>query len=307
MLSSLPRVLLLVFLSAFGVMPHALCQSVDLRKDVAFFRKKMPEYQQWLKANKLHRTFLVDSVGVTAQQVTLFLKPAYRGKHVCDSIQCAWNQLEQQNKRYNGQAFHERLLHKWAFLAEVREEQAQVVVRCHNPPHFMARVVSSKGKARVEERNLRSATVVSVETPTALAGINTGENNAIIPASKVSAVCNKARQFLTKYYNGKGTPILWKAQIDDSYAFWDEFILEVTHLSNEIISDNYFEYHRVYIKGIQKGDDVELTWEFQGKYGSGILFPPRKNDYKDLETKYKSNLEAYQKKMFKKLLDYLRP
>jgi hypothetical protein len=304
---SLPKVLLFFFLFAFGVAPRVWCQSADLRKDAAFFKKKLPEFQHWLKTNKLHRMFQVDSVGVTAQQVTLFLRPAYRGKHVCDSIQCAWRQLEQQNKRYNGQAFHERLLHKWAFLAEVREEQAQVVVRCHNPPHFMARVTSSSGKVGVEERNMRSVAVVSVETPAALAGINSGENSAIISASKVNAVCSKARQFLTKYYQGRGTPVLWKAKIDDSYAFWDEFILEVTHLSNEIVSDNYFEYHRVYIKGIQKGDDVELTWEFQGKYGSGILFPPRKNDYKDLETKYKSNLEAYQKKMFKKLLDYLRP
>ena len=94
--------------------------------------------------------------------------------------------------------------------------------------------------------------------------------------------------------------------MDSSYTTFDEFVLEITHLNNEICPDGYFEYHRLYVKGLQKGDDVELSWEFQGKYGSGIVFPPRKNDYKDMEIRYKTNLEEYQKYLFKKLLDYLR-
>jgi hypothetical protein len=82
--------------------------------------------------------------------------------------------------------------------------------------------------------------------------------------------------------------------------------MEVSHLSDEICPDGFFEYHRLYLKGVQKGDDVELSWEFQGKYGSGIVFPPRKNDYKDMDPKYKDNLEEYQSHLYKKLLEYLR-
>jgi len=112
--------------------------------------------------------------------------------------------------------------------------------------------------------------------------------------------------YLTQYYKGKGTPILWRAKIDTSFALYDEFVMEVTHLSEEVCPDGYFEYHRIYVKGLQKGDDVELSWEFQAKYGSGIAFPPRKNDYKDMEPKYKEELEEYQNRLFKKLLEYLR-
>ncbi len=270
------------------------------------FSEEKGEFGQWLRQNKLDKILIADSVAVSSQKVTLFLRPAYKGAHVCDSIQRAWDKLEQANRKVNGQYFHERLLHKWAFLAEVREEQAEVVVRCHDPAHFLAKTYSRNGKVPVEQRSIRSAAVMDVSTPVALQDVNSGDNSTLIRGKNVTIVCNTARKFLVNQYKNKGTPVLWKAKVDTSYTAYDEFILEVSHLSYEICPDGFFEYHRIYVKGLQKGDDVELSWEFQGKYGSGILFPPRKNDYKDMDLRYKSSLEEYQRRLFKKLLDYLR-
>lgn len=293
---------ILVFFS-----PTALrAQSLDLRKDKAFFQAKLPEFQSWLQQNQLDQVLYADSVSVAPRKVTLFLKAAYKGARVCDSLQCAWDRLEKNNQRVNGQYFHERLLHKWAFLAEVHEEQAEVVVRCHDPAHFIARVNSKNGQMPVDGRNIRSGAVTEVRLPASLQGINVGDNTAVLPGKNVQAVCSKARAYLRNFYQSKGTPVLWKARVDSSYTTVDEFVLEVTHMSYEICPDGFFEYHRVYVKGVQKGEDVELSWEFQGKYGSGIIFPPRKNDYKDMDLRYKNYLEDYQRKLFKKLLDYLR-
>ena len=286
--------------------PLALrAQPVDLRQDKAFFQKKLPEFQSWLHQNRLDGILIADSVAVSPRKVTLFLLAAYRGARVCDSLQCAWDRLEKNNLQVNGQYFHERLLHKWAFLAEIHEDQAEIVVRCHEPAHFLARITSQNGRMPVDGSNIRSAAVQDVRLP-ALQGVNVGDNTTLIPGKKVSAVCTKARSYLINFYRPKGTPVLWKARVDSSYTTVDEFVLEVTHLSYEICPDGYFEYHRIYVKGLQKGDDVELSWEFQGKYGSGIIFPPRKNDYKDMDLRYKNNLEEYQRRLFKKLLDYLR-
>jgi len=295
---------ILLFVTIFCVPLSA--QSADLRNDKAFFLKKKTEFNQWLRQNQLDKVLRADSVAVSAQKVTLFLLPAYQGKHVCDSIQCAWDKLEKANRKVNGQFFHERLLHKWAFLAEIHDDQAEVIVRCHEPAHFQAKIYSRDGKVPVEQRNIRSATVLDVSLPGSLQGVNTGDNKTIIQGKKVGPVCSAARRYLTNVYKTKGTPVLWKAKIDTSYAARDEFVLEVTHLSYEICPDGFFEYHRIYVKGLQKGDDVELSWEFQGKYGSGIIFPPRKNDYKDMELRYKTSLDDYQRKLFKKLLDNLR-
>jgi hypothetical protein len=304
------RLLWLIFLTCFlpclGASQAAAQPSTDLRQDKDFFQKKKTEFSQWLLLNHLAGIFKADSVAVSAKKVTLFLRPPKDSKQVCDSLQCAWTKLEQANKKVNGQFFHERLLHKWAFLAEVRPDQVEVVIRCHEPAHFLAKVYCRDGKVPVEQRSLRSSTVAEVSTPSSLQGINAGENKLLVPNKKVNAVCGSARRYLANYYKTKGTPILWNAKVDTSYTAWDEFVLEVTHLSHEICPDGYFEYHRIYVKGLQKGDDVELSWEFQGKYGSGIIFPPRKNDYKDMDLRYKSNLEEYQKRLFKKLTDYLR-
>jgi hypothetical protein len=305
------RLLRLIFLTCFSCclclsQAEAQATTTDLRQDKSFFLKKKNEFGFWLRQNQLERIFKADSVAVSARKVTLFLRPAYDSKQVCDSLQCAWRKLEQANKMVNGQFFHERLLHKWAFLAELRPDQAEVVIRCHEPAHFLAKVYSRNGKVPVEQRSIRSGAVVEVKTPSSLQGVNTGDNKLLVSGKRVSAVCGSARRYLTNHYKLKGTPVLWQAKVDTSYAAYDEFVLEVTHLSHEICPDGYFEYHRIYVKGIQKGDDVELSWEFQGKYGSGIIFPPRKNDYKDMDLRYKSNLEEYQKRLFKKLTDYLR-
>ncbi len=299
------RVILTAFIPLIA--PLALeAQITDLRSDKPFFQKKTAEFGYWLKQNKLSHLFKVDSVGVMAKKVTLFLKPAHGGQHVCDSMRCAWDKLEKANRQVNGQYFHERLLHKWAFLAEVPEEQAEVIIRCHPVPHFQAKITAKNGKIPVETRIPRSAVQPEVSIPASLQGVNTGDNTAIFYGKKVSIVCNTARNFLINYYKAKGTPVLWKARVDTSYAAYDEFVLEVTHLSYEICPDGYFEYHRIYVRGLQKGDDVELNWEFQGKYGSGIWFPPRKNDYVDMEKDYKNNLEEYQKRLFKQVTNYLR-
>lgn len=308
----------------------------DLRRDAPFFRKKLPEFRRWLVENELHKIFRADTIAVDNQKVTLFLRPAFEGRRVCDSMQCAWNQLEMGNRDLNGEFFHDRLLKKWAFLAEIREEQAEVVVRCHEPAHFLVKISgrtedveqktldaghwkleTSKAQSPmsnvyrptstlIEGRSLRSAAGMQISLPGgSLGGANVGENSAIVSGKKVGKVCAEAKTFFLDFYKNKGTPVLWKARIDTSFSFEDEFVLEVTHLSNQICPDGYFEYHRIHVQGKQRGEEVELRWDFQGKYGSGILFPPRRNNYKDLELKYKNELANYQNTLFRRMINYL--
>jgi len=281
-------------------------QNSDLRQDRPFFKKKQIEFDAWLNQNGLSTVLMADSVSVTQGTATLYLRPPTASADACAALQDAWSRLEAQNRNVNGQFFHERLLHKWAFLAEIHNDQAQVVVRCHNPAHFYARIYHENGRTPVEGLSVRSMATLQLRTPASLGGVNTGDNSAIIPGKKLGEVTERARKYLYTWYDSKGTPILWKARIAQPYITVDEFILEVTHMSNEIVADGFYEYHRIYIKGKQNGSDVELSWEFQGKYGSGILFPPRKNDYKDTETRYKVALDEYQTRLFKQLIAYLR-
>ncbi len=299
---------LVIFLGWVHFSPFAaIAQSPfeeDLRGYEDFFRAKAVEYQKWIEGIGLRHIFRVDSITVAPQKVTLFLSGAFQGARVCDSLQCAWERLEQENFQNYGQYFRERLLKRWAFLAEIHESQAEVIIQCHQPAHFWVRLSSAQGRTLKEGRSVRSG-VLQVSLPTSLREANLGEGRAIIPNQPAAIVCAKARQFLINYYKPKGTPILWRARIDTSFVTFDEFILEITHLSHEICPDGYYEYHRISVICVQRGSDTELSWEFQGKYGSGILFPPRKNDYKDLSERYKENLEDYQRRLFRMLVHRL--
>ena len=207
--------------------PKALpAQTLDLRQDLAFFQAKLPEFQSWLQQNQLDIVLYADSVSAAPRKVTLYLKASYRGARVCDSLQCAWDRLERNNYQVNGQFFHKRLLHKWAFLAEVHEEQAEVVVRCHDPAHFIRRINSQRGSNPIDGRNIRSGAVVDVRLPASMQGVNVGDNMAILTGKKVKPVCTSARRYLANYYKTKGTPILWQARVDSSYTTVDEFVLE---------------------------------------------------------------------------------
>ncbi len=300
----------LLFWVLLAVSASPVCGQVaeDLRHDALFFRKELPEFQQWLAENGLAKVFVADSVATSASRATLFLRPKFCGRNVCDSVQSAWNQLELGNRDLNGRFFHERLLSKWAFLAEVREDQAEVVVRCHTPAHFLARIYGrADGSVPVEGRSVRSALQLDVQLPEAsIVKANTGDNQTLLRGCRVVPTCAKAKRFFVLWYKNKGTPVLYSAQVDTTYSFEDEFVVEVTKLSYEICPDGFFEFHRVHVSGQQQGEDVLLRWEFQGKYGSGIIFPPRKNNYKDMDLRYRTELESYQRTLFRRLLDYLR-
>ncbi|HNG90054.1 MAG TPA: hypothetical protein PK858_07610, partial [Saprospiraceae bacterium] len=174
------RVISFCLLFSLARLTGAAAQAADLRADKDFFQKRKSDFDRWLRQNHLEGILRADSIGLTAQKATLYLRAAYRGKHVCDSLQSAWNKLEQSNRKVNGQYFHERLLHKWAFLAELHLDQAEVVVRCHNPAHFQARIFPKNGKIPVETRNVRAGAVLEVKTPASLQGINNGDNTALI-------------------------------------------------------------------------------------------------------------------------------
>ena len=299
------RIILAAFCLTLSGIVSAQVPVGDLRNDYSFFQKKTKEYQQWLADSQLDRYFIADSLVVQSDKVTLCLRPASQGPDKCAQTQQVWEMLQQKNLQEYGQYFHERLLHKWAFLSEVHENQAEILIRCEKPGYFEVRISSQNGRMPVEGMTMRAPAFASIQVPSSLDGANVGDNQALIRNKSVAVVTRAARKYLKMYYSNKGTPILWNARIDDTYTFIDEFLLEVTHLSHEICPDGYYEYHRIYVKGTQKGPNVELSWDFQGKYGSGILFPPRKNDYKDLSAKYKTELEDYQKILFRKLLDYL--
>ncbi len=97
--------LIILLLAVLPPLSSVSAQGLDLRKDAPFFRAKVPEFQAWLRQNQLDGVLVADSVAVSSRKVTLFLRSAYKGARVCDSLQCAWDRLEKTNFRVQWPVF----------------------------------------------------------------------------------------------------------------------------------------------------------------------------------------------------------
>lgn len=299
-----------VFLLTMGRVASLSGQS-DLRQDSAFFVKQEQEYQRWLEANELDRTLRTDGVDVQSDRVLLFLTFSGNSSR-CDSLQAAWDSWESQfNKTHRWrQLFHQKLLETWSVLSELSVDSTEIVVRCDGHGLFNIRIFGqADGRILAQGNQLRAMGGGVIPIPFEnLKDIYTGGR---IDSLSNKLTVRKVRlavgdYLLNHWYKGKGTPILYNVRIDTTASYYNEFTWEFTHLSHEVLEEGYYEYHRIKIEVQERNGQLELTWQFTGKFGSGILFPPRRNDYKLMETYYKEDMEAYEEKLFKKITEYLQ-
>ena len=299
------------FLLLIACGPIVLFGQYDLRVDSAFFAVQEQEFQHWLEANEMDQTFRTDGIEVETGHVLLFLTFAGDAAR-CDSLQAAWDSWERQFNRTHRsrQLFHQKLLETWSVLAELSVDSTEIIIRCDGQGLFNIRIFGqADGRILAQGNELKAMGGGVIPIPFEnLKEVYTGNRidsiNRKLSVRKVRVAVGD--YLLNEWYKGKGTPILYNVRIDTSASYYNEFTWEFTHLSHEVLEEGYYEYHRIKIEVQERNDQLEMTWEFTGKFGSGILFPPRRNDYKLMETYYKDDMEAYEEKLFRKITEYLQ-
>jgi len=291
--------------------PALAFSQYDLRQDSAFFKAQEREFQNWLAANEMDQTFRTDGVNIDSDRVYLFLTLAEL-EPKCETLQTVWDSWERQFNMAHGfqTLFHEKLLQTWSVLAELSVDSIEIVVRCKGQGLFNMRIFGgADGRilSQGSELKIMGGGVIPIPFEN-LKDIYTGGRIKNLDRKlTVRKVRLAVGDFLLgNWYKGKGTPILYNVRVDTTASFYNEFTWEFTHLSHEVLEEGYYEYHRIRIEVQERNDQLELTWDFTGKFGSGILFPPRRNDYKLMETYYKEDLEAYERKLFRKITEYLQ-
>lgn len=292
-------------------LPVLAFSQYDLRQDSAFFAAQEQEFQRWLEANDMAFTFRTDGVGVDPDRVYLFLTFAGEDPQ-CESLQSVWDSWERQFNMAHGfqTLFHEKLLQTWSVLSELSVDSTEIIVRCKGQGLFNMRIFGrADGRIFSQGNELRvmGGGVIPIPFDNLKEIYTGGRIRNIDRKLTVRKVRMAVGDYLLNYwYKGKGTPILYNVRVDTSASYYNEFTWEFTHLSHEVLEEGYYEYHRIRIEVRERNDQLELTWDFTGKFGSGILFPPRRNDYKLMETYYKDDLEAYEKKLFRKITEFLQ-
>ena len=195
-------------------------------------------------------------------------------------------------------------------LTELPTDSMEIVLHCQDPAHFKVRIYGDPdGRILTEEQNLKSLGSDIIKIPyNQLKSIHTGGRlDSLGKHETVGKVRQSIGDFLlNRWYKGKGTPILYNVRIDTSRSYYHEFTWEFSRLSHEVLEEGFYEYHRIKIEVQNRNNNIEISWQFTGKYGAGVLFPPRKNDYKLMEINYKREEEDYETKLFKKITEHLQ-
>jgi hypothetical protein len=284
-----------------------ICQEVSvvpsLLESDSFFQRQSTEMQLWLDGNLPKAPYKVSTITTEPQRVSLTLMPQ-KGTS-CAQARTAW-----QRAMIKQPDLSASILKRFSFLSEIEVQQARLEVKCCAKAHFHQ--VYTHTPKLPDSQVARSVAPVPMIAPLAMIGdviqnpkaTDETELSALIPNAKATDVARKVRTFCaSKYGSLPKARYIWDAELKFTEISDTEFNLEVTYITNVVISDGYFEYHKIYVTTQQSGANAVLNVRLLAKYGSGIIFAPRRNDYKDMETAYKTDLTDFRSVFFRQIMN----
>ncbi|MFK7932948.1 MAG: hypothetical protein AB8G22_05520 [Saprospiraceae bacterium] len=279
----------------------------NLLADEAYFQRQLPEFSLWLQRYHFDRVVQIKQIAVQSNQVVLDLVSNFAHAPF-DSLPVAWDALAFEYERMHREPIEHRLLYAFAFHNDLQPYQAKIRIRSRDPRFFDVLIwADHRGNVHVEENariSYMSSGIFSLNQ-NELREMSSGGRDTLGYQS-ISTVRRAISSYLFNYYSNKGTPVLYKAKIDTTRTYHNELTYKITNISHEVLDDGFFEYIRINIAVDQKGDQVEIKWNFQGKYGSGIWFAPRESQYKNMEIHYAGQLQRYEQDLIKQITYHLK-
>jgi hypothetical protein len=281
---------------------------LGLLKYDSFFQQQRPALEQWVDVHLPKAGLKGISVKTDSSSAKVLLDYTCANAQACANARKAWQATEAAQP-----SIAQQILKHWAFLAEAQPHEVSLEVRCCTKEHFLKQYALPPA-ALPEGFTFKSGSVVPTVTalpfdqPTIPNNQNNSESpelSALIKYMKAPEVCKAVRKHCqTKYASLPKARYVWDAELKFIDLNANEFILEVSYITNVVAQDRYFEYHRIHVSANPVGLDTQLKVDFRAKYGSGILFAPRRNDYKDMEnTLYKTDLMQYRQVFFAQVIN----
>ena len=294
---------LFLFFSCFSF-AHLLAQE-DLREDRAFLYQQLTDFQLWMDMYHYNQLLEVERLEVHAKSVVLYLKSRFQEGPV-DSLALLWPAFKREFKRVRGEPAEKKLLKAFAFQMEIPLEAAKINIKSSNTRFFDLKIYYKEGLVRMEEQMMSYMVNGNFDIDIDDLKIIYRERKDTITETTIGNVRQAISRYLYNHYRKKGTPVLYKAKIDTTRTYFNEFTYDITNISHEILDAGYYEYIRINIKIAQQSRHVEIAYDFQGKYGSGIFKAPRKSQYKNMEIYYPAQLKDYEENLIKQIANYLK-
>ncbi len=249
--------------------------------DSIFFEEAAIQYQTWIEQHDASKALTVKGFEINSNQVQLNLETNTRTE---------WLTIRNNYFDAKKHRFGKRLLKEMAFYFEVPLDSAAILITCKNDTYDI-NIYQSNDEIIVDELFGLDVRLKSV-VPIAFKEVGVNSVGPIIIKNKSLADVDYLKRSITGHF---------QIHYENKQQFWNrkakyevleldnEFSIEVTNISKEVLDDfsiGYFEFIIIDVYIEPKGQDIEIIYNFRGKYGSGIFIAPRRSGYKDMNTKY---------------------
>lgn len=290
---SLPYLLVIFSMNAYA--------QNGLLRERSVLDYRMGEFKRWLASNDLHLMLEVVSYEASPQRLVVDLSPIVS----CKAGGKEWKKYSDEFHKFHSYRVEERLLERLAFITEIAKDSVELTInsRIRDPNEtspcskIKVRIHWEKGRLVVEEDIENDLGGGKIYIPIdKISNVYTGDN-VKISGKTLANLREKIGLVLRSYYSDKGTPLLYRRELEVVEESWNFLTYEVTKISNEILKNNYFEFIRIEILLFQYDNFVTIHYNLQARYGSGIAVPPPRSDYKDMETDFPAEVRNYAQKL----------
>jgi hypothetical protein len=284
----------------------------DLRNDTAFFSSKTNHINFWLQDKGASQIFRFRNFEARKNRLIINLESVYSTQ---DSTLTALRKFNRILDSLDVNALEKSLLNMLSFELELGKDSLEIVLGSNiKGKKIIVSYENAKGvfynTERFQGTGLEKNAVGSRDFKPILIPID----EIAIPASSSVIVSNtlmlkdirkSISDFLKEYYRTKGT-FFYDAQLDVLKENSNEFTMEVTKLSKEILTDrNYFENIRIDVKLFKTANEIEIKYQIQGKYSGGFGFAPRRSEYRNMEPDFAEYLRHYEEKIGQRIIHLL--
>ncbi len=262
--------------------PLLVAQS-GFQKESDYFKKQQKNFEAWLDSTQLSAHIQVTRLKIKPNRLILDMQ--IQNKDI-------WFDLKETFKEKYHASFGKKLMAKFLFQMSVGKDSLEINIHTLSGDYPIG-IYYNENKLVINEE-------LPLVTTKGIFQLDISD----IPSSKpqmtkgnLEEIKKRLKLYLRDHYIAKSS--FWHkvhfSVIDND----NEVSFEISNIKKEVLDDfimGYFEFITIDMYFVQKGTTVEVSYELQAKYGSGIFIAPRRSGYKDMEPKYQDYVEQYRKK-----------
>ena len=288
----IPKAYYFAFLLLTVVDTATLLAQDGLLKDAPYFQETLSDYQEWLDSSHLSDILTISDLKTNLSFIQLNMQINSRDD---------WFDLRDIYQEDYNRSICEDLIRKLSFQMALDKDSLIISIEAIKDDYPITLSYFNGDYLTMEKEPLLSTKGMLLlklaDVPTTKKTQTTGDSEHVKEVIK---------GYLKNHYEQRK---VWGRK--SRFVIIDtegELSIEVSNLSKEVLDDftiGYYEFIMIDMVLEQKGEYVEITYELQMKYGSGIFVAPRRSGYKDMEAKYSEYVERYRKKFRAMMEDVL--